>query len=131
MQLPQPSIVIRACRNQVRRIGTESAIPDPALMTLECAFKLERLRSLVIGLCLSRDRNHGFKVLDFPDLGGVVGRASGQVLNVGRKENTGNVVLVCGEMGDWDEGSLFAVLEEVPDVDVALEYHVSSFEGNF
>jgi len=42
------------------------------------------------------------------------------VLDIGREEDAGYVVFVGGEMGYWDEGGLFAVLEEVPDVDIAL-----------
>lgn len=50
------------------------------------------------------------------------------MLDVGREEDTGDVVLVCGEVCDWDESSLFAVLDEVPNVDVTLKYHVSNFK---
>lgn len=88
-------------------------------MTLESAFQLERLWALVVGLCLARDGDHGFEVLDFPDLGSVVSGAGSKVLDVGREEDTGDVVLVCGEVCDGDEGSLLAVLDEVPDVDIA------------
>ena len=42
------------------------------------------------------------------------------MLDVGGEENAGYVVLVSGEVCDWDQGCLFAVLEEVPNVDVAL-----------
>jgi len=119
MQFPQPSIVVRACRDKVCRIGAESTVPDPALMTLEGTFQLERLGALVVGLRLAGNGDHGFEVFDFPDLSRVVRGASGEVLDVWREEDTGDVVLVCGEVCDWDEGGLFAVLNEVPDVNIA------------
>lgn len=120
MQLPQSRIVIRASRNQIRRISAESTVPDPSLMARERAFQLEWLRRLVIGLHLAWDRDHGIEILDFPDLGGVVCGAGCEVLDVWGEEHAGNVILVCGEVGYWDQGGLFAVLEEVPDVDVSL-----------
>ncbi len=110
VQLPQPSIVIRASCDQVCRIGTESAVPDPALMTCECALKSEGLRRAVCRLRLAGNGDHGSEVLDFPNLGGVVGGASGEVLDVGREENTGNVLLMGREMGDRNERSLFTKL---------------------
>lgn len=102
MQLPKSGIVIRTSGNQVCRIGTESTIPDPPLMASECAFQFEWLGSLVIWLYLTRNRVHGFEVLDFPDLGSVVGGAGCEMLDIGGKEDAGYVVLVCGEMGDRD-----------------------------
>jgi hypothetical protein len=33
-QLPEPGIVIRACRDQISRVCTEGAVPDPALVTM-------------------------------------------------------------------------------------------------
>jgi hypothetical protein len=54
------------------------------------------------------------------------------VLDVGREEDSGDVGLVGLEMGDWDEGSLFAVLEKMPYVDVALySMSVESHEVDF
>ena len=50
----------------------------------------------------------------------MVGGAGCEVLDVGREEDTGYVVFVCGEVGYRDKGRFFAVLEEMPDVDVAL-----------
>ena len=117
MQLPQPRIMIRASRNEIRRIGTESAIPNPALMSSQSALQLERL---TLRGSLARNRNHGIEILDLPDPGSVIGAASCKVLDVGRKENTGDVLVVSFEVGDRHELSLLAVLEEVPDVDTAL-----------
>ena len=50
----------------------------------------------------------------------MVGAARCEVLDVGGQENAGDIVAVCLEVGDWDEGCLLAVLKEMPDVDVAL-----------
>lgn len=48
-QFPQARIVVTARSNQIRAVGAESAIPDPALMTVQC--RLEREGS---GVTLSR-----------------------------------------------------------------------------
>lgn len=40
-QIPQPRIVITARRNQIRRIGTKSTIPNPALMLAQRRFQWE------------------------------------------------------------------------------------------
>lgn len=42
------------------------------------------------------------------------------MLDVGGEEDAGYVIFVGGEVGYWDQGCLFAVLEEVPDVDISL-----------
>lgn len=42
------------------------------------------------------------------------------MFDVGRKEDSRDVLFVGVEMGDGEEGGLFAVLHEVPDVDIAL-----------
>lgn len=39
-QLPQPRVMITTRRNQIRTVGTKRAIPDPALVAMEC--RLER-----------------------------------------------------------------------------------------
>jgi len=116
VQLPQSRIMITARRNQIRTIRTERAIPDPALMAGERALELERLR---FGGCLAGGWDHGFEVFDFPDLGGVVSAAGCEVLDVRREQDAGYVFVVCLEVGYGNELSLFAVLEEVPDVDTS------------
>ena len=63
----------------------------------------------------------GIEVFDFPDLGGAVGAAGCEVLDVGGEEDAGYVGVVGFEVGYGDEGCFFAVLEEVPDVDIALQ----------
>lgn len=117
LQFPQPGIVIRARRDKVCRVGAESTIPYPSLVSSKSALKLERLGFC---WCLARDWDHGLEILDFPDLGCVVGAASCEMLDVWREEHAGDVVAVCLEVGDGDKSGLFAVLEEVPDIDVAL-----------
>lgn len=42
------------------------------------------------------------------------------MLDVGREENAGDVVLVGREMGDGDKGCLLSILEKVPNVHVTL-----------
>jgi len=38
-QLPQPRVVITTRRDQVRAICTECAVPDPALMAVQCGLE--------------------------------------------------------------------------------------------
>jgi hypothetical protein len=42
------------------------------------------------------------------------------VFDVWGEQDAGYVVFVCGEVGNWDKGCLLAILEKVPDVDIAL-----------
>jgi len=112
--------MITTSRDQIRRISTKSAIPDPSLMSGKRALELERLVGLGI-LCLSWLRDAVFEIFDFPDFGGAVGAAGCEVLDVGGEEDAGYVGVVGFEVGYWDELGFFAELEEVPDVDVALE----------
>lgn len=71
-------------------------------------------------MCLTWNWDHGLEVFDFPDLSRVVGGTGCQVLDVWGEQNAGYVVFVGGEVGYWDKGCLLAVLEEVPNVDIAL-----------
>ena len=41
VQLPQPRVVVAARRDQVRAVGAEGAVPDPALMALEACLERE------------------------------------------------------------------------------------------
>jgi hypothetical protein len=61
------------------------------------------------------------EVLDFPDFGGAVRAAGCEVLYVRREEDAGYVGVVGFEVGYWDELGFVAELDEVPDVDVALD----------
>jgi len=69
---------------------------------------------------LARDGDHGVKVLDLPDLSGMVRAACCEVLDVGRQQHPGYVLSVCFEVGYGHQLRLLAVLNEVPDVDAAL-----------
>ena len=96
-------------------------------MTGKRTLKLEGLRGLGIRLYLTWNGDHRLEILDFPDFGGVVCGAGCEVLDIRREEDAGDVVFVCREVSYWYQGGLFAVLHEVPDVDVTLD-HVSSFD---
>ena len=47
-QFPQSSKVITASRHQVRRVGAESAVPNPALMRAEVRLHWERAGGTVL-----------------------------------------------------------------------------------
>ncbi len=109
--------MVAAGRNEVRTIGAEGTIPDPSLMPRQRTLEFKRL---VLGRGFARVRHERIEVLDFPDLGCVVGGAGCEVLDVGGEEDARDVFFVGAELSDGDEGGLFAVLHEVPDVDIAL-----------
>jgi hypothetical protein len=46
VQLPKARIVVRAGRDKVCRVGAESTVPHPSLVTLERGFERVRLRLL-------------------------------------------------------------------------------------
>jgi hypothetical protein len=77
MQLPQSRIVVGTSRNQVRTVGTERAVPNPALVPRKRG--LERERYLFFAVLAGRWRRD---VNDLPDLGRVVGTARRQLLDV-------------------------------------------------
>ncbi len=95
------------------------------ILSLDLSLALNLNLGLVLGLAgwchgvLTSERQL-VQVLDFPDLGGVVGGAGGEVLDVRGEEDAGYVLLVRFEVGYWDEGCFFAVLFHAPDEDVAL-----------
>lgn len=78
------------------------------------------LRRLLDVEFLNRDFCRSVVGIKVPHLGGVVGRAGGQVLDIGGEENTGEVVLVRLERADGDDTRGFLALDHAPDVDVAL-----------
>lgn len=59
-------------------------------------------------------------VLDLPDLGRVVCAARCQLLDVGREENSRNVLFVSAEMRYWEQLRLVIVLAEMPHKHIAL-----------
>jgi hypothetical protein len=71
-------------------------------------------------LYLTWSWDHGLEIFDFPDLSRVVSGASCEVLDVRGEQDASYVIFVGGEVGYRDKGCLLAVLEEVPDVDIAL-----------
>jgi hypothetical protein len=113
MQFPEPGVVVGAGGDKIRRVGAKGAVPDPALMAGEGGLERE-WPGLAVGgggLLLAR--------LDLPDLGGVVGAAGGELLDVWGEEDAGDVLAVGVELGDGDELGALVVLDEVPDEDVA------------
>jgi len=48
------------------------------------------------------------------------------VLDIGREKNSGDVVIMGLEVGNWHELGLFAVLKEMPDIDAALYWSVTA-----
>jgi hypothetical protein len=117
MELPQPCKVIRTSGNQVGRVSTESTIPYPPLMLGQSALELERtgFKSSFAG-----GRNHGVKILDLPDLGGVVGGAGREMLDIRREQYTKKVIVMGLKMGHRNKLGLLAVLQEAPDEYTAL-----------
>jgi len=63
---------------------------------------------------------------DGPDSRVVVGAAGREVADVGGEEHARDVGCVGGEGADGDEGGDIAVLDQFPDVDVALRIRVIS-----
>lgn len=120
--LPQAGIVVGAGGDEVGGVGAERAVPHPALVAVQGDLELER-----VGLGLGGGgRRVGPRLsrlpvrVDGPDAGGVVGAAGGQVADVGREQDAGDVGGVGGELADGDERGDVAVLDQAPDVDVAL-----------
>lgn len=62
----------------------------------------------------------GLVGVDFPDLGGVVGGACGELLGIGGEQDSGDVLFVSVEVGDRLEVGAVEGLNEGPDEDVAL-----------
>ena len=112
VELPEPRIVVAACRNQVGAVCAEGTVPHPALVAGE-----GRLEGEGLGLILVGD---GLHILDLPDLGRMVGTAGGQLLDIGGEEDAGDVFLVRREVGQGDELRSVVGLKKLPDEDIAL-----------
>ena len=120
VQLPQPGIVVGARGDEVRAVGAEGTVPDPALVGLEGGFERKGA-----GLALGGEAFVALDVVrrgrvDGPDARVVVGGAGRQVADVGAQQDARHVGVVGLEGGDGDEGGDVAVLDHAPDVDVAL-----------
>lgn len=61
-----------------------------------------------------------------PNTSGVVGGTGSEVTDVRRKENTGDIGNVGLEARDWNQGRNIAVLDHTPNVDITLEWCLSS-----
>jgi len=100
VQFPESSVMVRACRDEIRGIGTEGTVPNPSLMTCQGTLQSERLGfRRVVAACY---RNHLFEVLDLPDLGRVVCAAGCEMFDVWREQDSGNVLTVSFKVGNRD-----------------------------
>jgi hypothetical protein len=86
-------------------------------MTFQRTFKFEWLR---FRGCLARNGNHGLEIFDLPDPGCMIGTTGCEMLDIRGEENSGDILVVGFEVGDGHELSFLAVLEEMPDEDIAL-----------
>lgn len=48
VEFPQPSVVVRARRDEVSRVGAEGAVPDPALVARQGGLQGKRFRVAVV-----------------------------------------------------------------------------------
>lgn len=115
-QLPQSRVVVAASCDEVRAIGTESAVPDPALVAIELLLELEAAAVLVA----AGGRGAMARQVHRPDTRRVVCGASGEVADVWRQEDAGDVGLMRLEFGHRDERRDVFVCDDAPDVDGAL-----------
>ncbi len=112
VQLPQSGVMVAAGGHEVGAVGAEGAVPDPALVASEGGLERE---SPWLGV-----RAGGLHLLDLPDLGSVVGATGSQLLDVGREQNAGDVLLVRREVCQGDKLGPLESLDELPDEDIAL-----------
>lgn len=117
LKLPETSVMVAAGGNQVGRVSAERAVPNPALVAGKSALQLERHWA---GRLATRGGDHFVKILDLPDLGGVVSGAGRKVLDVRREQNSGDVLAMSFEVSDWDKSCLLTVLLKMPDKNIAL-----------
>lgn len=74
-QFPQSSIMVRARSHKIGAVGTERAVPDPALVSMQCRLERESSR---VAVCSGRQIVAGRHVVrsarvDGPDAGRVIG----------------------------------------------------------
>lgn len=81
---------------------------------------LGALRSLSVIEVLDGDLGGGIFRVEIPHFGSVVSGAGGQVLDIRRQENAGEVILVGLEGADRNDASGFFILNHTPDIDIAL-----------
>lgn len=121
-QLPQPRVVIAARGDEVRAVGAEGAVPDPSLVAMQGGLEREGGGVALRGGGQGVAGLHvvGGGEVDAPDARGVVRGAGGEVPDVGREENAGDVGVVGEEFAHGDDGGQIAAHDHFPDVDVAL-----------
>jgi hypothetical protein len=118
VQLPKPSVVIGTGGDEVSRISTERTVPHPTLVASQRALELKWFwfRRFLIWTW-----DHLFEVLDFPDLCSVVRAAGGKMLDIRGKKNSGDVLPMSFKVGDWYQGRLFPVRNQMPDINISLD----------
>lgn len=114
VELPQAGVVVGAGGDEVGRVGAEGAVPDPALVARQGGLEGERPREAALV------QAGGLLDVDLPDLGGVVGGARRQLLDVGRQQDARDVLLVRRELRDGLQLGAVEGLDQGPDEDVAL-----------
>lgn len=118
VQLPQAGVVVGAGGDEVGRVGAEGAVPDPALVARQGGLEREGLWAAgLVGL-------GGLLGVDLPDLGGVVGGAGRELLDVRGQQDARDVLLVRVEVRDGLQLGAVEGLDEGPDEDVALFWSV-------
>jgi hypothetical protein len=118
LKLPEASVMVAAGRNQVRRVGAERTVPNPALVAGKRTLQLEWHW---LGRLATRGRDHFVEILNLPNFRGVVSGAGSKVLDIWREQDSGDVLAMSLEVGDGDKSCLLAVLLKMPDKNVALE----------
>lgn len=106
IELPQPRAMVRARGNQIRRIGAESAVPNPALVAMESGLEGESIGVTVSGQHVLGRGIVRLRGVDGPDAGRVVGGASGEMAHVGGEQHAGDVGVVGDEFAHGDERGL-------------------------
>lgn len=106
--------MVGAGRDEIGRVGAEGAVPDPALVAGQGRLEREGLWTSALV------RLGGLVRVHLPYLGGVVGRAGRELLDVGGQQDARDVLLVRVEVGDGLQLGSVEGLDEGPDEDVAL-----------
>lgn len=114
VELPEAGVVVGAGGDEVGRVGAEGAVPDPALVAGQGGLEGEGAGEAALV------RAGGLVDVDLPDLGGVVGRARRQLLDVRGQQDARDVLLVRRELRDGLQLGAVEGLDQGPDKDVAL-----------
>lgn len=114
VELPEAGVVVGAGGDEVGRVGAECAVPDPALVARQGGLEGEGPVEAALV------RAGGLLDVDLPDLGGVVGGARRQLLDVRGQQDARDVLLVRRELRDGLQLGAVEGLDQGPDEDVAL-----------